>query len=513
MEANLGEIRMKLHDICLGLLLLLACICMHGCSNGEESAGGASRIIWSACGEQGAACATFYVPMDASRNDGAQVALALKRYPASGAKKGSILINPGGPGISAVDYLDYFTATGFGLRLRENFDLVAFDPRGGGYSTNVHCVDNPSPYVAIDKDPENELEYQILIGTVQDYTARCAENNGDLLGHVNTMDAVQDMELIRRAMGEGRLNYIGLSYGTKIGALYADTYPGNVRAMVLDGVYPPSITLLELTLEQAAGFEKSLQAFLASCAQNSSCRFGGGDPGQALTALMSTIKHQPLPAGNGRTLSFGEAKYGVMLALYDQGYWPLLENALAAAEDGDGSGLLTLTDYYFMRADDGSYPNAVDALYAVTCTDSSPPSAAELKVHAETAALAYPFFGAMLMNDNLYCSYWPAAPGLQPKTVRAAGAPQIMVVGTTGDPATPYAWSQRLAGELDASFLLTFQGERHVAGGINDCVNDRYEQYLLHPDTGFSDLTCSEDLRAGKKSSLRPGLPKIIRRR
>lgn len=481
------HVRLKRFVLAITILLIFF---MYGCGSGDASHT-TPKIDWSASTAQGAQSATFIVPMNTVNDDGSKISLALRRYQASGVKKGSIIFNPGGPGASAVDYLDYFAVTSLGQRLRENFDLVAFDPRGVGHSTIVRCVDNPLPYVSIDRNPQNELEYQLMIATVQDYTARCAENNGELLEHVSTMDVVRDMELIRQAMGEGKLNYIGLSYGTKIGALYADTYPQNVRAMALDGVFPPSLTLLDVTLEQTAGFEKSLQAFLTACAQNNSCPFGAGNPEQALTTLMANLKQQPIPAGD-RVLTYGQAQYAVMSGLYDQYYWPQLEHALATAQAGDGSKLLTLTNDYFWMANDGSYPNLADAFYAVTCTDFSAPSAAEVQSQIETVTRDYPFFGAMSMNDILYCTYWPAAPGLQPQMVSAAGAPQIMVVGTTGDPATPYAWSQRLASELDSSFLVTLEAERHVAAGTNSCVDDRYEQYLLHPDAGFSDLTCSE---------------------
>lgn len=481
---------MKIKGIAL-VFVLMTSFFLHGCGSGGGGSDITPEIDWSASTEYGGQSATFIVPMNTVSDDGLRITLALKRYPATGEKKGSIVLNPGGPGASAVDYLDYFAVSNLGLRLRENFDLVAFDPRGAGHSTAVRCVDNPLPFVAIDRNPTSEIEYQLMIATVQDYTARCAKNSGDLLEHVSTMDVVRDMELIRQALGEGKLNYIGFSYGTKIGALYADNYPLNVRAMVLDGVLPPSLTLLDFRLEQTSGFEKSLQSFLMACAQNGSCPFGAGDPELALTSLMANLKQQPISVGD-RLLTYGKAKFSVMLGLYDQYYWPLLEHALAAAEAGDGSQMLMLTDDYFMRASDGSYPHVVDAFYAVTCTDSSPPSAAEVEVQIGPVMSAYPFFGAMLMNDLLYCTYWPAAPGLQPQTVRAVGAPQIMVVGTTGDPATPYAWSQRLVGELDSSFLVTLEAERHVAGGTNICVDDRYEQYLLHPQTWFSDLTCSE---------------------
>lgn len=469
---------------------ILSSFLLYGC-NSDGGADIASEIDWFPHAKHGVQSATFNVPMNHLMDDGSQITLAMRRYPASGAKKGSIIFNPGGPGASAVDYLDYFAVTNFGLKLRENFDLVAFDPRGVGHSTAVHCVDNPLPYIAIDRNPESEVEYQRMIATMQDYIALCEENSGALLEHVSTMDVVRDMELIRQAMGEGALNYIGFSYGTKIGALYADTYPLNVRAMALDGIYPPSLTLMDVTREQTAGFERSLQEFLTACAKNSACLFGAGNPEHTLTSLLVNMKQQPLPGDNERELTYGKAKYAVMLGLYDQGLWPLLEHALAEAEEGEGSQLLALTDHYFMRASDGRYPNAIDAFYAVTCTDSSPPSAAEIEAEIEAVQWDYPFFIEMMMNNILYCTYWNAAPGLQPKTVRALGAPQIMVVGTTGDPATPYAWSQRLVGELNSSFLVTLQAERHVAAGANSCIDDRYMQYLLHPRAGFSDLICS----------------------
>lgn len=471
-------------------LLLLACL--HGCgSDGSEFAEG-GQIDWQADTDGGSQSASFKVPLSATSDSTAQVSLALKRYPATGSKQGSLFMNPGGPGISAIDYLDYFADSGFGRRLRKHFDLLAFDPRGVGHSTPVRCVDDPLPFIAIDRDPASEIDYQKMVATMQAYAARCLEGSGELLAHVGTMDVVHDLELIRQALGEGPLNYIGFSYGTKIGALYADTYPRNVRAMVLDGITPPSLTPVDLTLEQTEGFENSLRLFLENCASRDGCRFGGADPERGLAALMERLEREALPAGGDRLLGTGEAKYGILWGLYADDDWPLLEEALAAAESGDGSQLLKLTDAYFQRESDGIYPHAVDAYYAVSCADAAPPSAAEVGARADVAARAYPIFGAMLMNDLLYCVHWPTRSAVAPANVRATGAPQIMLVGTTGDPATPYAWSQRLAAELESSFLVTLQAERHVAGGTNDCVDERYEQYLLQPNKGFTDLVCRE---------------------
>ncbi len=476
-------------------LALLACfsLSLQGCGSSDGEADGPPALQWSARAGQDGESATIQVPLNPLADEGAQVTLALRRYTASGTKQGSIVLNPGGPGASAVDFLDAFVASSLGQRLRARFDLVAFDPRGVGHSTQVRCADDPLPYLTIDKNPHTAFEYRSMVATMQDYAARCAARNGDLLAHVSTLDVVRDMERIRQALGEGPLNYIGLSYGSKMGALYADTYPQNVRAMVLDGVLPPSLTLQELTLGQIEAFEKSLNAFLSACAQDRDCSFGHGQPEQALTALLAQLKQQPLPAGNNEVLTHSAARYGLMLGMYGELFWPWLQEALAAAQAGDGRALLDMAQTYVGRTPDGTYSNMVDASNAIHCSDLRAPGAPEIQAAVAGVSAKYPFFGAILMNDMLYCTYWPVAPTQPPRTVRAVGAPPLMVVGNTGDPATPYAWAQRLVAELDAAFLVTFRSGMHTAAGASTCVDARYEHYLLSPRAGFADLTCEMD--------------------
>lgn len=497
-------------------LALLACISLglQGCGSSDGDAEVVPTLQWSARADQDGQSATLQVPMNPLDDASAQITLALRRYPASGTKQGSIVLNPGGPGASAVDYLDAFVESSLGQRLRTRFDLVAFDPRGVGHSTQVRCVDDPLPYLAIDKNPYTAFEYQSMVATIQDYAAQCAAKNGALLAHIRTTDVVRDMERIRQALGEGPLNYIGLSYGTKIGALYANTYPQNVRAMVLDGVLPPSVTLQELAWGQIEGFEQSLNAFLSACAPDRACGFGNGQPEQALTALLAQLKQQPLPAGNNQMLTYGAAHYGLMLGMYSEDWWPWLQEALAAAQAGDGRALLDMAQSYFGRNPDGIYPNLADANNAVHCSDLAAPSATEIQAAVAVVSAKYPVFGPIFMNDMLYCSYWPVALPQPPKTVRAVGAPPIMVVGNTGDPATPYAWAQRLVAELDAAFLVTFRSEMHTAAGASTCVDARYEQYLLSPRAGFADLTCEMDAphRTAMQSSTGPRPVKVSTR-
>lgn len=462
-------------------------------------------------GDMGAKQTFFSVPLDHDYPNMSQIELAIIRYPATVKKQGSILINPGGPGGSAVEYVKYFAQTSLGQKLRKNFDLIGFDPRGVGLSENFRCVDNPASYFTI-PTPTNEDELDQYVETIQDYTAQCAERSGYLIEHMGSNDVVKDMELIRLALGDGKLNFIGLSYGSKLGALYADRYPQNVRAMVLDGVMPPSVTRQETNYEQAKSFERSLQLFLAECAENIFCEFGGGDPEGTLRTLFDDLKQQPIPADDGRMLGQGDAEFGILMGLYSELYWPWLEDALADAEEGDGSALLAWSDYYFGRADDGTYSNGIDVLNAVNCIDLPPYTLEETTSLAEELGSLYPFFGPGVPYDELFCTYWPEMPNMAPKEVNTTGAPQIMVVGTTGDPATPYKWSQRIVGELDSSFLITFEGESHCAIGRSSCIDTQYEQYLLYPNAGYSDAECIKDVAISASTLPEFEPPKFIRR-
>ncbi len=492
--------------ISLYLFILLVSFLSASCHKNNNG------IDWFDDGDDlGAKQAFFSVPLDHDYPNMSKIELAMIRYPALVDKQGSILINPGGPGGSAVEYVKYFAQTSLGQKLRKKFDLIGFDPRGVGLSANFRCVDNPVPYFTI-PTPTNEDELDQYVEIIQDYTAQCAERSGYLIEHIGSLNVVKDMELIRLALGEGKLNYIGLSYGSKLGALYADKYPQNVRAMVLDGVMPPSLTRQEANYEQAKSFERSLQLFLAACAENTSCEFGGEDPEGALRTLFDDLRQQPIPADNGRMLGQGDAEFGLAMALYSQSYWPWLEDALADAAEGDGSALLAWSDYYFDRAEDGTYSNGMDVLNAVNCIDYPPYTLEEATSLSDELGLLYPFFGPGIPYDDLFCTYWPQVSNMTPKVVNTIGAPQIMVVGTTGDPATPYKWSQRIVGELDSSFLITVEGESHCAIGKNNCIDAHYEQYLLNPNAGYSDAECLKTAAISTSNIPEFELPRFIRR-
>lgn len=482
---------MKKNWLVILFLLLLGSLSACG---GDHRSADSPQITWNSCDEQDGECARFPVPLDYEDPDGTKLDLALIRFSATEEKLGSVFVNPGGPGASAVEFVDYFKDTELGQNLRKNFDLMAFDPRGVGQSSQVRCVDNPVPYVGWSA-PTSLAELNQIIDIVQDYTSQCAEKNAELLEHVSSDEVVKDMELIRQALGEGGLNFIGLSYGSKLGALYADKYPQNVRALVLDGVMSPSLTSEELSTEQLAGFEGQLMKFLDRCAENESCLFGAGEPRGTLEQLLEQLGRQPLPAVDERVLTRGDAETALAMALYSESYWPFLEQALADAAAGDGSKLLVLSDRYHGRDEDGTYRDSIyDAFNAVRCIDDRAPSLEEILLLAEESAQSYPFLGPSFTFGDLICTYWPVAPVSEPRVVDTRGAPQIMVVGTTGDPATPYPWARLMAEELDSSFLVTFEGDVHCAIGESSCVDQMYEHYLLNPEAGYADINCFKDV-------------------
>ncbi len=296
------------------------------------------------------------------------------------------------------------------------------------------------------------------------------------------------MDAIRAAMGERTISFLGYSYGTYLGALYADTFPHRVRAMVLDGAVDPATSYAASVITQAVGFQRALDAFLRWCAGDRRCAFArSGDPRTAFADLMSMLTQESIPAeidGEQRALGIGEANIGVATALYSgegSNGWVTLGKALNDAAGGDGSPLLELSDEYTGRRTGGTYSNITAAFYAIGCLDSPAPHTASA-VHrlAVRAARAAPDFGASTVWLGLPCTFWPAPPDGRAGAIHAAAAPPILVVGTTNDPATPYAQAQALARELDSGHLLTYDGEGHTAYGRgHTCVDRTVDRYLV----------------------------------
>jgi pimeloyl-ACP methyl ester carboxylesterase len=434
------------------------------------------------------------VPLDYQRPTGPTIAIALARHPATGARVGSLLLNPGGPGASGIDGLSDEEAI-LSASLVDHFDLIGFDPRGVARSSPVRCATGPQldQYFDVDPAPVTDAGFAALVDADRAFVAGCQADSAALLPYVGTVDAARDMDQIRQAIGDAKLNYFGFSYGTFLGATYADLFPTRIRAMVLDGAVDPAQDPISFNLAQAAAFNAELDAFFASCAAQPSCAWKpGGDLRTDFDALMAGLRQHRLPGIGSRTLGPGEAFLGVALPLYDRSTWPDLAAALQAATRGDGSLLLRFSDLYTTRSSNGTYSNEQEANTAIDCLDEPwPRDPQAVRAYAAKATAVAPEFGVADLYSGLTCSLWPVPSNRQPHRVTAPGSPPIVVVGSTGDPATPYAGAQALAGELSKGVLLTRVGDGHTGYRSSACIRADVDRYLVDLAVPANPTTCS----------------------
>lgn len=442
-------------------------------------------ITWRACSD-GYRCGTLAVPVDDAAPDGPTLDLAVVRKPARNprSKIGSLVFNPGGPGAPAVSFLTAIADT-LPDRIRDRFDLVAFDPRGVGRSSPVECEDSLDPLFDQSFQPTTAAERTGLVDAVRNLADACAARSGALLSHVSTVDAVHDLERLRVALGEEQLSFVGYSYGTLLGATYASMFPDRVRAFVLDGPVDPTMTAREVALAQARGFEHSLDDFLADCSAHPGCAFHhDGDAADAYDALRARAARSPIPADGvtGRGLNQTRFDAAVLQQLYQgRPAWPALASALADAADGDASTLLGQADAFVGRDGAGRDDHALEAFWAVSCLDGPAIGDVDAAAALETEAMAVaPRFGAFIVNNSLPCSVWPVPPVAAPGRLVAQGAAPILVIGTTDDPATPLAQARSLAGALQHGKLLVAEGEQHTSFNVgNQCVDRAVTRYLV----------------------------------
>ena len=448
---------------------------------------GPTGLAWSSCTAP-FECATVRVPIDYAHPANGSIALALIRLPSTdtGTWIGDLITNPGGPGGSGVEFVRDEAQTIFAPQLRASFDIIGFDPRGVGLSNPIECVDGATMdrLNALDLVPDSAVELTALADGAKTFDAGCVAHSGPLLPFMSTIDAAKDLEQIRLALGDPKLTYLGFSYGTFLGSTYADLYPARVRALVLDGAVDATLPVEALVEAQAQSLADAFSRFLADCASRPTCPFyNGGQPGPVYDALMARIDATPLPApalGGARQVGPNEALTGVVAALYNRSAWPTLARALALAQDGDGSLLLELADRLNQRGPDGTYPNFSAANTAVMCADfTASTDLATYDALAHELGTRIPRFGAAAAYSGLSCAFWPFHPSHDPVAPSARGAPPILVIGTTGDPATPYAWAANLAHELTSGVLLTRTGEGHTAYGRDACIDGLVDTYLL----------------------------------
>ncbi|SEL39923.1 alpha/beta hydrolase [Streptacidiphilus jiangxiensis] len=453
------------------------------------------KLSWQAC-DSGFQCTTFKVPLDYDHPGaagGGDLTLSVVRKQATGQgvpRLGSLLVNPGGPGGSAVDYAEYAAMT-YPSVVRAAYDIVGVDPRGVARSAPVQCLTDAQmdAYTAVDTTPTDQSGVDALVAADKSFAQGCQKHSGQLLSHVSTVDSARDMDVLRALLGDEKLHYLGKSYGTFLGATYAGLFPTRVGTMVLDGAMNPSLNAQELNAQQAGGFQVAFDAFAADCVKRPGCALGNGSVPQAdakLDAFFKSLDANPLPTGDPRKLVEALGMTGVISAMYDPEQWPDLRLALAdAINNGNGKELLALSDNYYERDPTGHYANLMYANAAVNCLDLPTAATGPDQVRQQLPAYekSSPQFGASLAWGGLTCAYWPVAATGSPHVIPAKGAAPILVVGTTRDPATPYAWAQGLAAQLDTGTLLTFVGDGHTAYARNPggsaCIDEAVNRYLL----------------------------------
>ena len=464
------------------------------------------RLHWGRCAARTAPpapgsawrCATLRVPLDYAEPRGDTLGIALIKTAATGPKDrriGSLLFNFGGPGGSGVDMLPSF-APGY-ERLRARYDLVSFDPRGVAGSSGIRCRDDRRIAAAearVDLTPDDTAEEKTYFEDAADFGRGCAEDAGSLLPHVGTAEAARDLDLLRHALGDPSLHYFGISYGTQLGAAYAHLFPDRAGRLALDAAVDPEADVIGHAKNQARGFQRALENYLRS---------EGRDPGQGsrrIAALLERIDRRPLPTASGRKLTESLALTGIVTTLYSERSWPRLTEALEQAERGSGTALLRLADSYNDRDEQGRYGTQSHAQRAISCADDPgrPTPEEARKLLPEFRGIS-PVFGEFLGWDTAgWCHEWPADGVPEPPGVAAEGASPVLVVGTTGDPATPYEGARRLADGLGegVGVLLTHRGEGHGAYGSGSrCVDRTVDAYLLDGTAPKDGTECAADRR------------------
>jgi len=470
-----------------------------------------SPVQWAPCeagsSEQprvlsGAECGMLSVPVDwdnADRPEGGVAQIAMIRFKATGEKIGSLVINPGGPGESGVEAAAAMAST-LPEIVRQRFDLVGFDPRGVANSTPALWCNSDADNDRLRAD--NVVEYTPegvahIENDTKEFVQRCVDKMGkEFLANIGTASVVKDLDAIRTSLGDDKLTYLGYSYGTRIGAGYAEAYPQHVRAMILDGAIDPNADPIEADVRQAAAFQQAFNDYAADCANDSACPLGT-DPAKAVDvyrAMVAPLVEKPAQTNDPRGLSYNDAIVGTILPLYSPNLWRHLTQALSEIEEGKGDTMLTLADLYMGRNAEGQYTNATDARVAINCVDkpaiTDRPTLVEQDRRIREAApfMSYGDFTGFAPMST--CGFWPVPPTSTPHEIKIAGLPPVLVVSTTNDPATPYQAGIDLAKQLGGT-LLTFEGTQHtVVFNGNACIDDIAARYLVDVTVPPADTRC-----------------------
>ncbi|WP_327697551.1 alpha/beta hydrolase [Streptomyces sp. NBC_00459] len=446
-------------------------------------------------------CATMKAPLDWAEPKGGTIGLALIRAKTSGGTSkriGSLIFNFGGPGGSGVATLPAFGTDYTSLRTR--YDLVSFDPRGVGRSAGVRCEDDEQldAYFQQDATPDNAAERSELLDNTRKFNAACEKNSKGMLPHVRTTDAARDLDLMRQVLGDDKLYYFGISYGTELGGVYAHLFPKKVGRAVFDAVIDPTRTPEQGSLGQAEGFQLALGNFAEDCTSKTEiCPVGdtAQDVEDRITKLLKDLDAEPIPGIFPRELTQSTAANGITQALYSQDFWPYLTEGLDRAYDGDGTVLMLLSDSMNGRNQNGEYSNITAANTAINCSDQKPRyTVADVEARLPEFRAASPLFGDFLAWSMVSCTDWAVRGAADHPDVSATGSAPILVIGNTGDPATPYEGARKMVGALGegVGVQLTYKGQGHGAyDSGNRCVRTAVNGYLLNGKVPAAATVCS----------------------
>ncbi|MFE6052679.1 alpha/beta hydrolase [Kitasatospora sp. NPDC056446] len=462
------------------------------------------QLAWGACPKDpqndadtsALQCASLKVPLDYTAPAGATLDVAVVRNPATRTDQriGSLLLNPGGPGGTGVGMVT-FDPKRFDGPLHDRYDIVGFDPRGTAGTSPLQCLDDQARDGWLNTDTPGADHGKQLADA-------CQAKYAQVLPFVGTRNTARDMDVLRGALGDQKLSYLGMSYGTYLGSLYAEEFPDRVGRLVLDGATSPSFSLVQHNVEQQAGFERALKAFAADCVTKNPCPLGtdAARAPQKLADFLDGLKDKPLKTSKGRTLTSTTAWTGVISRLYGgEKAWSGLRNALGWAMVRDkGDDLLAMADGYNGRAKDGHYSPSADAYTAIHCADGATdaPAGDQLQASLTDLAAKAPLVSkhdplAALFDPD--CRIWPFAATEKPHVIKSTATAPIVVVGTTGDPATPYAWAEKLAAELGNAVLLTREGEGHTGYGASSCIRSSVDAFLLEGTVPAAGIRCATD--------------------
>jgi pimeloyl-ACP methyl ester carboxylesterase len=464
------------------------------------------EIDWFACGADPSECGYVTVPLDWTKPGDDTIQIALFKHPASEERLGSILVNAGGPGVSGVELVAAGVEYAVDAALSAQFDIIGFDPRGVGQSTAVDCGGSAGLDKFLYDTVPGEIGGKSWIAAQKAkalvFAKACEEGSGELLGHIDTVTAARDMDIIRAALGEEKLNYLGYSYGTELGVIYAGLHPERVGHFVFDGPDNPWFGYDDIVDDQAGGFENSLDQFLRDCLDGDvetvgtlACPFTGDldDAEGEVIELFDAVSRDPIDYVDGRELNGQTLATGISEALYDPTSWPQLTELFAETLHGDPTEAFALADEYNYRDSDGTYfDNSNEAFIAIGCLEYGP--SVDLRYDArELAALKEqdPMLGPYQGYADLTCSGWSYGPTDFPDAIDASGAPPMLLIATTGDPATPYPAAKALAKQLSSGVLVTFNGDSHTAYALgNVCVDDVVNNFFINGTVPDSDPQC-----------------------